>query len=372
METKKNFFAKIGDKFKAYFASLKQRHEAFKLLPAKDQKRWWSNTLLDNAIYIFIVIFIIITAIIKPSFMSMSAVTLIIQQTAAYLPMALGIAGCIVLAGTDLSAGKVVGLTACVTASLLQSSGVVSKVWPNLDGGLPILVVLLIAITVGMLVGLFNGFFISKFKVHPFIVTLATQLMVYGFLLIYLTWGTNNSQTIGSLTETFKTVVKGTAFSIGDLKIQWYVIYAVVVTVIIWFLWNKTKLGKNMFAVGANPEAAKVSGVNVAMVTLVVFAFAGLMYGYTGFIESARIGSNSAATGFNYEFDAISAAVIGGVSFSGGVGKIGGVVLGVFLLRIIFVALIYLGVDTNWQYIIKGAIILAACTLDMRKYAVKR
>ena len=137
-------------------------------------------------------------------------------------------------------------------------------------------------------------------------------------------------------------------------------------------IWNKTKFGKNMFAVGSNEEAANVSGVNVFWTIVMVFVLAGAMYGITGFIEGARIASCSANTGLNYESDAIAACVIGGVSFVGGTGKISGIVLGVFILRIIFVALSMLGINANMQYIIKGAIILAACSLDMRKYLVRK
>ena len=138
------------------------------------------------------------------------------------------------------------------------------------------------------------------------------------------------------------------------------------------FIWNKTAFGKNMFAVGSNPEAANVSGVNVTLTIILVFMLAGVMYGITGFIEAARIGSNTAATGLNYELDAIAACVIGGVSFVGGIGKIRGVITGVVLLRIIFVGLTFLGIDSNMQYVIKGLIILIACALDMRKYLVRK
>ena len=127
-----------------------------------------------------------------------------------------------------------------------------------------------------------------------------------------------------------------------------------------------------MFAVGSNEEAARVSGVNVPLTIILVFTLAGIMYGITGFIEGARIGSNTANTGLNYELDAIAACVIGGVSFVGGIGRIRGVILGVFLLRIIFVGLTFLSVDQNLQYIIKGLIILVACAIDMRKYLVRK
>ena len=145
-----------------------------------------------------------------------------------------------------------------------------------------------------------------------------------------------------------------------------------IIVALMWFIWNKTTFGKNMFAVGSNPEAANVSGVNVMKTTIMVHTLAGMMYGITGFIESARIGSNTANTGLNYECDAIAACVIGGVSFVGGTGKISGVVMGVFLLRIIFVALNFLSINANLQYIIKGLIILVACAIDMRKYLVRK
>ena len=131
-------------------------------------------------------------------------------------------------------------------------------------------------------------------------------------------------------------------------------------------------LGKNMFAVGSNADAAKVSGVNVFWTTVMVHTLAGAMYGVTGFIEGARISSITQGAGLNYECDAIAACVIGGVSFVGGTGKVSGIVLGVFVLRIIFVALSMLGIDPSMQYIIKGGIILAACSLDMRKYLAKK
>ena len=160
--------------------------------------------------------------------------------------------------------------------------------------------------------------------------------------------------------------------SVDGTPIPNYVWYALVITAIMWFIWNKTTFGKNMFAVGSNPEAANVSGVNVKRTIILVFVLAGIMYAFTGFIEAARIGSNTASTGQNYELDAIAACVIGGVSFVGGIGKIRGVIIGVVMLRLIFVGLTFLSIDQNMQYVIKGLIILIACAVDMRKYLVRR
>ena len=195
-------------------------------------------------------------------------------------------------------------------------------------------------------------------------------------LLMYIMINGNNGQPLSGLDQHFNDVVKGSviSFNAGGARIAIpnYVWLAALIVVIMWFIWNKTTFGKNMFAVGSNPEAAKVSGVNVMKTTILVHTLAGAMYGLTGFIESSRIGSNTANTGLNYECDAIAACVIGGVSFVGGTGKISGVVLGVFLLRIIFVALNFLSINMNMQYVIKGLIILVACAIDMRKYLVRK
>jgi methyl-galactoside transport system permease protein len=189
---------------------------------------------------------------------------------------------------------------------------------------------------------------------------------------MYLMNGTNNGQSISGLDEKYTRFISGNLFSIRGVAVPNLILYSILITAVMWFIWNKTAFGKNMFAVGSNQEAANVSGVNVTFTIIAVFVLAGMMYGITGFIEAARIGSNSAATGANYELDAIAACVIGGVSFVGGIGKIRGVITGVVLLRIIFVGLTFLGIDANLQYIIKGLIILVACAIDMRKYLVKK
>ncbi len=331
------------------------------------------DTLLNNALIIIMLVVAVYVAISKPTFLAPSSLINLLSLTAAYLPVALGIAGCIVLTGTDLSAGRAVGITACVSASLLQSVGAANKMWPNI-GTLPIPLVILIVVALGALVGAFNGFFVAKFKLHPFIVTLATQLILYTTLLLYVQMGNNGGMAISSLDDGYRNFVVGNPplLNFGSVSIPNYVLYAIILTAVMWFVWNKTTFGKNMFALGANEEAARVSGVNVFGTTIGVFALAGAMYGWAGFIESARIASNTANTGVNYELDAIAACVIGGVSFVGGIGKISGIVIGVIMLRLIFVALPLIGMDQNLQYAIKGGIILFACALDMRKYLVKK
>ena len=355
-------------------ATLQRTAAEYRQMDKKDKRRYVTDQILNNALYILMIIFVIYTAIQKPNFMTLGSFANLITQVAAYLPMALGIAGCIVLTGTDLSAGRAVGLTAAVTGAFLQRAGYANKMFAMLPEVTPfwMFVTLLSVVAIGAIIGLINGFFVAKFSLHPFIVTLSTQLITYGIILWFFDLNGNNGAPIGGLDKLYKNFLGNTMFKMGNTVIPMYVLYAVILTALMWFIWNKTTFGKNMFAVGSNSEAAKVSGVNVFLTTMLVHTLAGAMYGYSGFVEGFRSGSIAAGTGDNYECDAIAACVIGGVSFVGGTGKISGIVMGVFVLRIIFIALTMLGVSSSSLYIIKGAIILCACALDMRKYLVKK
>ena len=353
-------------------SNLQGKAAEYRKLDKKDRKRLWIEGFLNNALYILMAIFVVYTAIEKPNFLTLGSFANLITQVAAYLPMALGIAGCIVLTGPDLSAGRAVGLTAAVTGAFLQRVDFANKMLTFLPEVTPcwMAVTLLSVVAIGAVIGLVNGFFVAKFNLHPFIVTLSTQLITYGIILWFFDF--NNGAPIVGLDEIYRNFLGTTMFKMGKTPIPLYVLYAVILTGLMWFIWNKTTFGKNMFAVGSNAEAAKVSGVNVFLTTVLVHTLAGAMYGYAGFVEGFRSGSIAAGTGANYECDAIAACVIGGVSFVGGTGKISGIVLGVVILRIIFIALTMLGVSSSSLYIIKGAIILCACALDMRKYLVKK
>ena len=334
------------------------------------------DLILNNALIIIMVIAVIYIAVVNKNFMKPASIINILAQTCAYLPVALGVGGCIVLTGTDLSAGRIVGLTACISASLLQSVDAASKMWVNLTPP-NVILVLILAMVIGGAIGAFNGFFVAKFKLHPFIVTLGTQLILYSCLLLYVKMGNNGGMAISGLDKSYNDFIKGSIISVPtgngtSTPIPNYVWFAILLAAVMWFIWNKTTFGKNMFALGSNEEAARVSGVNVLMTTVLVFALAGAMYGWTGFVEGARVGSNTANTGLNYELDGIAACVIGGVSFVGGIGKIRGIVIGVLLLRLIFVGLNMASVNQDLIYLVKGGIILFACALDMRKYLVKK
>ena len=346
---------------------MSQKLEAFKALSAKDKKNAVVNWMLDHAMIIIIVLLAFYVQLMKPAFFSVPSLVNIVSLTAARLPMALGVAGCIVLAGTDLSGGRIAGMTAYIAAILLQKVGANGKILENV-GPQPLILVIVLVMIVGALVGMINGYCMGKFKLHPFIVTLATQMMTYG---AYLT--ISNSKQVSSLDASYTTsFVTRPLFKIGPTSVMTYVLLAAILTAIMWVVWNKTTFGKNMFAVGSNEEAARVSGVNVLATIVGTFMIAGALDGYTGFVEAARLGSSTATLGLNYESDAIAAVVIGGVSFVGGTGKISGVILGVFMMQLIMSGMTFLGISGNVTYIIKGAVILFACILDMRKYRTKK
>ena len=175
--------------------------------------------------YIIIAVAVVYIAIMRPTFIKLPSIVNILSLTAAKLPIALGIGGCIVLTGTDISAGRVVGLTACISASLLTT---VFKVFPGMTSAAPLPLVLLLVIGVGALVGFVNGFSVAKFKLHPFIVTLSTQLIVYGIILMYLMRGVNNGQTLSGLADNYRSFITGTLFSIGGVAVPKYVLYWMV------------------------------------------------------------------------------------------------------------------------------------------------
>ncbi|MDD4688572.1 MAG: galactose/methyl galactoside ABC transporter permease MglC [Eubacteriales bacterium] len=328
------------------------------------------ETLLNYSLYIVLGFLILVVIIRDPSFISVKNITNILSQASTRGILALGVAGLIVLQGTDLSVGRVLGLAAIISASLLQSTTYASRMYPNLPA-LPLILPLIIAIFVGGIFGLINGFGVAKLKVHAFIITLGTQLIAYGVSCIYIDRPPLGAQPIANLDDRYVNLVTG-SFNIFGLELPFLILYLFIIASIIWFMWNKTTLGKNMFAIGGNPDAAAVSGVNLAKNIMLIFIISGLLYGLAGFLEAGRVGSATSNTGINYELDAISACVVGGVSFSGGVGTIPGVLIGTIILQFINYGLNFIGISPYWQYIIKGLIIILAVSIDVRKYLEKK
>ena len=334
-----------------------------------------TSFLLNYALFIIMGLILVVVSIIRIDFLSMGNILNILQNASTKGILALGCAGLIVLAGTDLSIGRVLGISAAVTASLVQSTTYASRMFPTMVsslGSFGLLIPLFASIAVAVAFGMVNGFGVAKLHLHAFIVTLGTQLIAYGVNCLYIeSQPSGTAQALSTFDPKFLNIAAG-AFYIGGVRVPLVVVYFIVLATIVWIIWNKTKLGKNMFAVGGNTEAAAVSGVNVAKTIMLVYLMAGVLYGIASFLEAARITSVRANTGINYETDAISACVVGGVSFSGGVGTIQGVVIGAVILQAIVYALQFLGVNPYIQYIIRGLIIILAVSIDVRKYIVKK
>ena len=276
----------------------------------------------------------------------------------------------LVVQGVDLSTGRMIGLAAVIFASLVQNPDYAYRMYPNLKE-LPLIVPLLLVLAICLVLGGISGVLVAVFKVPPFIATLCMQLILYGASSIYFDRPPYGAQPIGGIDSKVTQIAIG-SIGIGDFQIPYLIIIAAAVCVVMWIVWNKTKFGKYMFAVGGNPEAAKVSGVNVIKTQIMVYAIAGMMYAFAAALEVGRIGSASNTTGNGYEMDAVAACVIGGVSLSGGVGSVGGIVIGVLMFTVINYGLAFIGVNMYWQYIVKGLIILLAVIIDMRKYAKRK
>ena len=332
-----------------------------------------SQFLYKNGLYIVIILIFIALCIITPIVKNTQLLTVtnilnILQQASPRMFLALGVAGLILLTGTDLSVGRMVGM-GMVTATIIMHNGINTGAvfghvfdFSTMPVGGRILLALVVCVVLCTMFTTIAGFFAAKFKMHPFISTMANMLVIFG-LVTYSTKGVS----FGGIEQSIpgKIIPKVGGFPT-------IILWAVAAVVIVWFIWNKTKFGKNLYAVGGNPEAASVSGISVFKVTLGAFIMAGILYGFGSWLECIRmIGSGSAAYGQGWEMDAIAACVVGGVSFTGGIGKISGVVVGVLIFTALTYSLTILGIDTNLQFVFSGIIILIAVTLDCLKYVRK-
>lgn len=320
--------------------------------------------LIDKSLIIVLIIMILGIIAIEPSFLQWRVFTDIITQSAVKMICALGLMFPLLLGGTDLSGGRQVGLAAVLVASMCQMAEYSNKFWLNLPQ-LPIILPILLTLAAVAVIGAINGFMISKLKMLPFIATYGMSTIVYGINCLYFAKEPNNSQPIGGIRDDLKFLSTYKLFG----QVSLLVVIAIVAIVVVWFVLNKTVFGKNIYIVGGSPEAAKVSGISVGKIIMAVFIIESCLVGLAGIMEVARTGGANSSYGNAYEFDAISSCVVGGVSLSGGVGKVSGAAIGVIIFTIISYGLAYIGVNANWQLIIKGIIICVAVALDMRKNA---
>ncbi len=357
------------------------RMSKFTFMEARAQK--WENYkytfnrrafLLQNGLYIAIALIFIMLCIITPivknaPLLTYNNVLNILQQASPRMFLALGVAGLILLTGTDLSIGRMVGMGMTVSTIIMHQGINTGQVFghtfdfTNLPIGARVILALVVCVCLCTFFTTISGFFTAKFKMHPFISTMANMLVIFG-LVTYATKG----MSFGAIEPTIPSMIIPTINGFPTI-----ILWAASAVVIVWFIWNKTTFGKNLFAVGGNPEAASVSGISVFRGTVGAFILAGILYGFGSWLECARmVGSGSAAYGQGWEMDAIAACVVGGVSFTGGIGKISGVVVGVFIFTALTYSLTILGIDTNLQFVFSGIIILIAVTLDCLKYVQKK
>jgi len=330
--------------------------------------------LLRNGLYLAILVIFIALCVITPIVKNVPLLTVnnilnILQQASPRMFLALGVAGLILLAGTDLSIGRMVGMGMTAATIVMHQGPNTGSVFGHIFdfSGLPVLVrvffALLVCIVLCTIFTSIAGFFTAKFKMHPFISTMANMLVIFG-LVTYSTKGVS----FGAIDSTIPAMIVPKFNGFPTI-----ILWAVAAVAIVWFIWNKTTFGKNLYAVGGNPEAAAVSGISVFGVTVGAFVLAGILYGFGSWLECIRMfGSGSAAYGQGWEMDAIAACVVGGVSFTGGIGKISGVVTGVFIFTALTYSLTTLGIDTNLQFVFSGIIILVAVMLDCLKYVQKK
>jgi methyl-galactoside transport system permease protein len=272
---------------------------------------------------------------------------------------ALGVGMIIITRGIDLSLGQVIGLSACVASSFAQTSDYTSALYPGAE--FAIIVPVIAGVSVGALFGLMNGVLVAYGKIPPFIATLGAMSIARGFKLIY-----TRSSTLGSLKNDYKIISQG---FFGP--VPYLLVYIIIAVFIIWVLMNHTKQGKSIYAIGGNPQAARVSGINVEFQLVKVYLYAGILYGIAGVLLSARLGLANPLSGNDMELDAIAAVTVGGISHAGGVGTVGGMMIGLLTLGLINFGMTYVGVNSYYQLLVKGLIIILAVYLDMRKHARK-
>ena len=276
----------------------------------------------------------------------------ILRQTSVNICIATGMTLIVLTAGIDLSVGSVLALCGAIAAGFLKNGIKIPSA--DLFIGFTILGVVLAGILVGALLGFFNGFVITKFKVPPFVATLAMLTIARGFTMLY-----TKGQPISNLGSDFAII--GTGWWLGIPVPVWI---AAVVMLFAVFITRQTKLGRYIYAIGGNETAAKFSGINITKVKITVYAMAGALAAIGGIIVTSRLDSAQPNAGNSYELDAIAAVVIGGTSLSGGKGTVWGTVMGAIIIGVLNNGLVLMNVSPFWQQVVKGGVILLAVIID--------
>ena len=319
-----------------------------------------------NPIVVILIIASIIVGCTVDNFFSWGNLANLISNTAVRFLIALGVSGCLIIKGTDLSAGRQVGFASCLAGVLIQRGNYTGRLYKSIPE-MNMFVVLLIVLIVGAIFGLVNGLIIAKLKVPPFIATLGTQTIIYGIALIF-----TDAQPIGGFQSSYITLITGRIGSVKGFNIPYLFFVALAFGLLFWFIFNKTTHGKYMYAIGGNEVAAEVSGVNTGKEIILIYTVSGLMYALAGWLLAAKSGGASASMGSGYELEAIAGCTIGGVSTTGGIGTVPGILIGVLVFEVLKIILQFLGVNPYYNYIAQGLVIVVAVALDIRKYIAKK
>ena len=317
----------------------------------KKESLWRENGIIkivrsNLGILIGLLIMCIGLTFISDSFATSTNIFNVLRQISVNVFLACGMTMVILIGGIDLSVGSVIAISGCLCAGLITNNGIPS--------GLAII----LAIIIGTLVGAVNGLIIANTKIPPFIVTLAMMNIGRGFARIY-----TNATTILVNDELFIWIGSGKIF--GEIPVQ--LLFMVVVVIITGLILNKTKFGRNIYAVGDNQQAAVYSGINSKKVIFLVFTLSGLLAACAGILSAARTFSGQFNVGDGAEMDAISAVVLGGTSMTGGVGRISGTLIGCLVIGILNNGMNLMGIDSSWQYVVKGIVVLLAVYIDYIK-----
>ena len=317
----------------------------------KKESLWRENGIIkivrsNLGILIGLLIMCIGLTFISDSFATSTNIFNVLRQISVNVFLACGMTMVILIGGIDLSVGSVIAISGCLCAGLITNNGIPS--------GLAII----LAIIIGTLVGAVNGLIIANTKIPPFIVTLAMMNIGRGFARIY-----TNATTILVNDELFIWIGSGKIF--GEIPVQ--LLFMVVVVIITGLILNKTKFGRNIYAVGDNQQAAVYSGINSKKVIFLVFTLSGLFAACAAILSAARTFSGQFNVGDGAEMDAISAVVLGGTSMTGGVGRISGTLIGCLVIGILNNGMNLMGIDSSWQYVVKGIVVLLAVYIDYIK-----
>ena len=319
-----------------------------------------------NPIVFLLLIAAVVVGCIKDNFFSWANLSNLISNTAVRFLIALGVSGCLITKGTDLSAGRQVGFAAVIAGILCQRGDYTGRLWKTVPE-MNIFLVLLICIVIGFLWGAVNGVIITKLHVPPFIATLGTQTIIYGISLVI-----SDAQPIGGFQKIYTQLINGRIGSPRSFHLPYLLFVALVFGIIFWVIYNKTRFGKYMYAIGGNEVAAEVSGVNTTRTLMRIYITAGIMYAIAGYLLAAKSGGASASLGQGYELEAIAGCTIGGVSTTGGIGTVPGILIGVLVFELLKIITQFLGINPYYNYVVQGLVIVLAVALDIRKYIAKK